>query len=199
MSTRVGDFIYNGFMLPLEKHRLNKKRAELLESVSGNVLEVGFGTGVNMKFFDFDQISRLTLVDTKLPTRILLHRLNPKVRLRILSSSVTSLPFKDNSFDNVVFTLVFCSVDDPIKGLKEIYRVLKPGGKIYFMEHVLPTKEPYKGLFKILTPQWAKISHGCHLNRDTITHIAQAGFRLETYHRFYKTSFISGIGVKSNL
>ncbi len=192
--SRVSDRIYNLFMAPLEQNRLKSKRLQLLEDVAGDVLEIGFGTGANLKFYDHDQVDTLTLIDHKLPSTLdLVKNLNPE-QISIDEGSVMELPYDDETFDSIVFTLVFCTVEKPEKGIEEIKRVLKPGGRIYFIEHVQPIKQPYKRWFNRLTPAWKCISHGCHLNRSTVTLIQRAGFKLVEYHRFYRTAFVSGVG-----
>lgn len=188
--------LYNLFMAPLENNRLQKKRAILLDDVAGDVLEIGFGTGANMKHYPYEQLDSLTLIDRDLPDHINLKYVPKRLPINVESGDVHALPFGDEQFDSVVFTLVFCTVIEPSVGLDEIRRVLKPGGRIYFIEHVQPTKQPYKDVFNKLTPAWKKIAHGCHLNRDTITSIQRSGFKLVEYHRFYRTSFVSGIGEK---
>lgn len=188
--------IYNTVMAPLENSRLKFKRAMLLEDVAGDVLEIGFGTGANLKHYPYEQLDSLTLLEQSLPDHLELKHVPKNLPLEIESGDVQALPFEDQSFDSVVFTLVFCSVKSPLLGLKEIKRVLKPNGRIYFIEHVEPVREPYKKAFNILTPPWKRIANGCHLNRDTISSIHKSGFQLIEYHRFYRTSFVSGIGEK---
>jgi len=194
--SRGSDLIYNLFMMPFEKKGLGEQRRNLLKMVSGTVLEIGFGTGINLEYYNFRNLDSLTLTDHHLPDFIDLKKIPSGFDLKVLNQDVTNLPFEDQSFDHVVFTLVFCSVDDPELGLKEIYRVLKPGGQIYFIEHVLPSKEPYKYAFNKLTRPWQHLSHGCHLNRRTTVSIQKAGFELTMYHRFFNTSFVAGIGYK---
>lgn len=188
--------LYDAFMAPLEDNRLRMKRALLLDDVAGDVLEIGFGTGANLAHYPYEQLDSLTLMELELPNHVNLKGLPHELPLEIVRGDVTKLPFSDQRFDSVVFTLVFCTVSDPILGLKEIKRVLKPGGRIYFIEHVEPIKEPYKKMFNKLTPHWKRVAHGCHLNRETIQLIQHTGFGLVEYHRFYQTSFVSGIGEK---
>lgn len=188
--------VYDTFMAPLENDRLITKRKQILEDVAGKVLEIGFGTGANLKFYPYEQLDSLTLLDTTLPKRLSFKTVPKALPLNYVAANVEKLPFPDDTFDSVVFTLVFCSVKDPMQGLSEIRRVLKPKGRLYFIEHVKPIDQPYRSLFEKATPTWKKIAHGCHLNRDTILLIQQAGLQLEAYHRFYKTSFVSGVAVK---
>lgn len=190
----IGEYSYDLLLKPLEQLRLKSKRKQLLHNVHGNVLEVGYGTGVNLKYYRYNQLDSLTLIDQKTSSIIHLNTFNDTLDFNVYVGNVTDLPFDDESFDCVVFTLVFCSVDDPHKGIDEIKRVLKPDGKIYFMEHVLPSRKPYKQVFNKLTPIWKKIANGCCLNRETLTTILHSGFELEEYHRFFRTSFVMGIG-----
>ena len=188
--------LYDTFMAPIENNRLRMKRTLLLDDVAGDVLEIGFGTGANLAHYPYEQLDSLTLMDLDLPNNVDLKNIPKELPIDIIKGDVTKLPFGDHQFDSVVFTLVFCTVSDPDLGLNEIKRVLKPGGRIYFIEHVEPVKEPYKGMFNKMTPTWKKVAHGCHLNRETIQTIQHAGFGLVEYHRFYRTSFVSGIGEK---
>lgn len=196
MVRTIGDTIYDLFMHPLEHMRLGKKRAYLFEDVAGDVLEIGYGTGVNLKYYPYEQMDSLSLLDTNIPNHLSTKSIPMNMPFNVDRGSVQNLPYEDESFDSVVFTLVFCSVEDPAKGLNEVYRVLKPGGRVYFMEHLLPTKPHLKHLFNKLTPVWKRVAHGCHLNRETITLIQQSGLKLQDYHRFFNTAFAVGIAAK---
>ncbi len=188
--------VYDSFMAPIERNRLQQKRKLLLEEVAGDVLEIGFGTGANVKQYSYEQLDSLTLVDQQLPDYIDLRPVPKKLPVEVIKGDVMWLPFEDEQFDSVVFTLLFCTVEDPAKGFEEIRRVLKPEGRIYFIEHVEPVEQPYKYLFNKLTPAWRRIAHGCTLNRDTVHAIQRAGFTLVEYHRFYRSSFVSGVAAK---
>lgn len=189
----MSEALFDMFMSPLERLRLTKKRQLLLKNVNGTVLEIGAGTGVNFKHYPYQTMEQLDIIDVELTEKVK-HYLFPKsLSVSQHKASVEKLPFPDQTYDYVVFTLVFCSVGDPLKGLQEIKRVLKPEGKIIFMEHVLPTQNPWKHLFHSLNPAWVKIAHGCHLNRETLKTIEQAGFKIEQSERFFKGSFVSGI------
>jgi len=109
-----------------------------------------------------------------------------------------NLPFKDNVFDTVVFTLVFCTVSDVEKGLKEIRRVLKAEGRIVFIEHVQPNNQFQGKLTNILTPAWKQIAGGCHLDRRTRENIEDAGFRVVEIDSNGNGLFIAGIAEKSD-
>lgn len=180
---------YDIFMYPLEKSGIRKARASLLPKTTGSVLEIGSGTGVNIKHYNLKNISELTLSDKKISKK-LKKRSGDKIKLMELN--VEKLPFVNDTFDYVVHTLVFCSVSDVQKGLSEIIRVLKPGGKLVFIEHVLPEKKRVKKLFNFVNPLWTKISSGCNLNRDFESVLKNSDLKLVYSKRFMNTVFVYG-------
>jgi len=190
---------YDRFLAPFEKLKLRAKRINLLSQTSGNVLEIGVGTGVNLEHYPYQHLKKLDLIDIDITKKVKNYRFPHEFPVTIATHSVEELPFADATYDFVVFTLVFCSVPNPAKGLSEIMRVLKPGGKILFIEHVLPHSHGIKQLFKGFSPVWEKMAHGCHLDRETLKLIQQAGFDIESSDQFFKSSFISGIAKKSIL
>lgn len=194
----VTESLYDMMLAPLESLRLTQKRRGLLSPVKGRVLEIGVGTGVNFKHYNTSQIDQLDLVDISLTDKVKAHIFPKHLNVNLHELSVEDLPFETNTYDYVVFTLVFCSVPNPLQGLSEIRRVLKPTGKIIFMEHVLPHQPDVKKLFHLLTPTWKKLAHGCHLNRETLKDIQAVGFTIETSDRFFKGSFISGIATNNS-
>ena len=187
----LSDIIYDSFMLPLETFVLKKKRKTMFKDIEGNILEIGAGTGTNLGFYDFDMISSYTVVDRRVSEKIRKFDFPKDKEIKFINSSVEFLCFEDDTFDSIVFTLVFCSVDDPLKGLNEVKRVLKTGGRIYFMEHVMPEHSILKNLFNRLNSSWNKLANGCNLNRETADMIRDAGFEIETLERFFG-AFIVG-------
>lgn len=192
----ISEFLYDLLLAPLERYRLSSKRKQLLKNVSNNILEIGAGTGINFKHYPYHNMKKFDIIDLELTEKVTQYQFPTTLSVTRTSQSVEHLPFDDNTYDFVVFTLVFCTVSNPQKGLQEIKRVLKPDGKIIFMEHVLPIHKPWKQLFHKLTPTWVKLAHGCHLNRETLLTIEQAGFVIEQSERFLKGSFVSGIATK---
>ncbi len=167
--------IYDFMEKPME-FILAKWRRELMKEVSGNVLEVGVGTGKNLEYYPREV--KITAIDFS-PRMI--DKAGQKVRelerhsdLRVMD--VQDMSFRDNSFDTVVTSCVFCSVPDPVKGLKEIRRVCKPGGKVVMLEHVRSQKAVLGPLMDILNPVPFHM-YGANINRDTIQNLKLAGFR----------------------
>jgi ubiquinone/menaquinone biosynthesis C-methylase UbiE len=189
--------IFDLFMKPFEKRALSKRRKELIPEAKGNVLEIGAGTGVNFDYYIADNISKLTIVELEINGIITNKPLNSQINIDYVLGNVEKLPFPDETFDSVVSTLIYCSVDNPDKALSEVYRVLKPGGKMYFIEHVLPEEKHCKHLVNSLNGTWKRIGK-CNVNRETLNIIKKAKFRVESYEQFGKGVFIfiKGIGVR---
>ena len=190
--------IFNIFMMPFEKILLNKRRKELMSKVSGKVLEIGSGGGINFNYYDKSRITSIDIVDLKFNILIKSHKLNKDLNINYIRGDAQNLPFEDKTFDTVVATLIFCAINDPNLALSEIYRVLKDDGKLIFIEHVLPHNKTCKKLANFLDPAWNKIGK-CHINRDTYKNILDANFNVSNYEVFGNKVFlfIKGIASKS--
>lgn len=184
MSFLMAQF-YDRFMSKSEDACLRQWRAELLADVRGDVLEVGAGTGANLAAYPRDGV-RLTLCE---PDEAMRARLVAKRGAEYASPRVTDWPAErlgvdDNSQDVVVTTLVCCSVTDLGAALAEFRRVLRPGGRFVFLEHVGAEQgSGRRRVQNVLNPAWRKLAGNCHLNRDTEAAIAAAGFELESVTR----------------
>ena len=177
---------YDIFMKEMESTCLSVWRSDLLSEICGDVLEVGSGTGVNLSYYP-KSISSLVLTEPDPHMLMLLRRkINERHdgKIKAEDFAADSLDFPDNSFDSVVSTLVLCSVKSPEDTLREIKRVLKPGGKLYFIEHVLAADLPYLIKWqKFFQPFWIYMCGNCHLTRDTETYISHAGFSFDKIER----------------
>ncbi|MCL6517324.1 class I SAM-dependent methyltransferase [Alicyclobacillus sp.] len=156
----------------------DKYRAELIRHAHGEVLEVGVGTGANLKFYPADV--KVTAIDFS--PRMLSYaqaRVNKSpANIRLLQMDVQHLQFDDNSFDTVVSTCVFCSVPDPITGLREIHRVLKPSGHLLMIEHMLSDHLPIALVLHLLNPFTVRLT-GANVNRRTMDNLRIAGFAIQ--------------------
>jgi len=176
-------------MKPLEKRGIQQARKSLIPTAKGHVLEIGSGTGVNVKLYNQDIITSLTLSDIKLNKKL---RSIIKNNVQLKELSVEELPFEDNTFDTIVHTLVFCSVKHVEQGVCELKRVLKPNGRLLFIEHILPEKKRMKRLFKMINPFWKRIASGCHLTRDYEQSLLDNGFTITHSAKFMNTVFVYG-------
>ena len=157
-------------------------RAALLDGVSGDVLEIGAGTGLNLEHYPAE-VTRLVLAE---PDRFMRAKLEPKVRERaaafpieLADAGAEALPFPDETFDAVVSTLVLCSVPDHEVALAEIHRVLRPGGRLVYLEHVAAYDNPKRHRWQQrIEPLWKRWAGNCHLTRTTDLAIPAAGFEL---------------------
>lgn len=153
--------------LSLSAPSLEKHRRDTLAEVTGDVLEVGFGTGLNLQYYP-EQIHKIATVDS-----------NPGIQAiaqkRIVASSIEvehhvlsgeNLPMADRSFDSVVSTFTLCSIAEVEKAIAQIDRVLKPGGRFFFLEHGLSNEPDVQIWQNRLTPIQRRIAGGCHLNRN---------------------------------
>lgn len=180
--SRLFAAIYDPFMRGAEHACLAQWRAELLKDAVGDTLEIGAGTGANAPHYPPD-VRRLVLTE---PDPDMLVRLKRKAvlvrgpRIEAFLAAADALPFEDASFDTVVSTLVLCSVPDVAKALAEVRRVLRPGGRLLFLEHVAADDRPARLVWqRRLEPVWRHISGNCHLTRRTGEAIRAAGFVVE--------------------
>jgi SAM-dependent methyltransferase len=188
--------IYDPFMRRSEEACLAAWRAELLAGVAGEVLEIGAGTGANVAHYPRD-VSRLVLAEPDASMRVRLRRRLLAARAKRISpergfgggaldaietsdARADALPFDAGSFDVVVSTLVLCSVPDVARALAEVRRVLRPGGRFVFLEHVAADGDAARLAWqRRLEPGWRLISGNCHLTRRTGDAIRAAGFTVE--------------------
>ena len=189
--------VYDLFMEPFERVGLRRLRKKLIPEARGKVLEIGAGTGANLKYYDEKRVSSLVMTDRELKRSPLEKKRNQAQRafdISLKEEDVMKLAFPAGSFDTVVFTLVFCTVPDVKTGLEEIKRVLKKDGNIIFIEHIRPETKVMGKTFDRLTPAWKKVAKGCHLNRETKKMLEFNGFELKVEEKIMSNIFIGGTG-----
>jgi ubiquinone/menaquinone biosynthesis C-methylase UbiE len=155
-------------------------RAELLAGATGRTVELGAGTGVNLDLYP-EAVGELVLIE---PGPHMAKRLRARVGesarvATVVEAPAERLPFEPASFDTAVATLVLCTVPDPAAAVAELTRVLKPGGKLLFVEHVR-SQDPAGAVWQDRLEQpWRFFADGCHCNRDTLATLATSGFVLD--------------------
>lgn len=165
-------------MAPLERLGLGGWRQELLSSVEPPVLEVGIGTGASLRWYNGQ--APLIVVDREgSMARSALARAVALGQPAVVGQmDAQYLAFPDAAFASVVTSLVFCSVTDPLRGLRQIRRVLRPGGRLYMIEHVRPDHPLLGPLLDLVNLPWHALSQDCNLNRRTADNVVAAGFGL---------------------
>lgn len=151
-------------------------RWELLGHVQGRALEIGCGSGYNFEHYPAG--AAVTAFDVKADRLRTAFRLRAPIDIALADAEHMAWPAQ--SFDAVVGTLVFCSIPDPARALAEVRRVLRPGGRLYLVEHVRSHHAWLGQVQDWLAPAWQWGSGGCHLNRDTEATVRAAGFEIET-------------------
>lgn len=168
---RAFSAMYDRCMRGTEEAGLGEMRRELLADASGRTLELGAGTGANLDLYP-GSVTELVLSEPDPHmVRKLGERLTGRDEVELVQAPAESLPFEDGSFDTVVITLVLCTAPDPSGVLAEVARVLRPGGRLLFLEHVRSENERLARWQDRLERPWRFLGDGCHPNRDTVAAI----------------------------
>jgi ubiquinone/menaquinone biosynthesis C-methylase UbiE len=176
--------MYDRMTAAVENAGLRAHRERLLGGARGRVLEIGAGTGHNLPFYP-ERVEAITVTEPEAP---MARRLAQKIReqpraIELVQAPAEQLPLGDAQFDTVVSTLVLCTVVDQARALRELRRVLKPGGRLLFIEHVRSDdaglakwQDRLNGINKV-------VAHGCNCNRETVDAIRAAGFTITSLER----------------
>lgn len=181
---------YNKYILPklldasMKKEGLEKYRPEIAGRAEGVVLEIGFGSGLNLPYYK--NITKLFALDPSLELYNLAKERISKVTFAVeyLQASAEKIPLGDGVIDTVVSTWSLCTIPQPEQALKEVLRVLKPGGKFMFIEHGKSPRQLTFNVQKALTPAWRHLSGNCHLDREIDKLIKEAGFEFQEIESF---------------
>lgn len=168
--------LYDALLAPCEGLGLGRWRKDVVGAAAGRVLEIGAGTGLNLPYYR--HADSIVLTD---PDPAMLARARPRIAraacpLDSVTADATALPFGSGTFDTVVATLAFCTIPDPAAALREVRRVLVPGGRLRLLEHVRTPRLWAARLQDVLTPLWKHLARGCHLNRQPLELACGLGF-----------------------
>lgn len=157
---------------------VSKQRLKVIPLAQGRVLEVGIGTGLNLPFYDASRVRDIVGVEPSLRMHRLTLKRSRAARLpvELVGLSAERLPLADAVFDTVVSTYTLCTIPDPVAALREMRRVLAPGGKLLFSEHGRAPEANVVRWQSRLQPYWSKLAGGCMLDRDIPAILKEAGF-----------------------
>ncbi len=166
---------------------ITAERERMIPQARGVVLEIGMGPGLNLPFYNPDQVTKVIGVD---PNQAFLslgearHRASP-VPLEIILAPAEALPLEAESIDTAVITYTLCSVSDPELALREVRRVLKPSGQVLFLEHGLSPEPGVARWQHRLNPIWRSLAVGCNLTRPVADLLMRAGFSIQDIEEYY--------------
>jgi ubiquinone/menaquinone biosynthesis C-methylase UbiE len=167
-------FIHGGCSMP----SFARMRERVIPKACGVVAEIGFGSGLNLPYYSSAKVSRLIGIDPD-PTMLGIARkglADVGLQIELIEGRAEALPLPDGSVDTAVVTYALCTIPDPRSALREIRRILKPGGRLLFIEHER-SAEPWRSRWQDrLNGAWGRIAGGCHLNRNPLRLIEDAGF-----------------------
>lgn len=155
-------------------------RAQIVPQAEGRVLEIGIGSGLNLAFYDAQRVSAVVGVDPSAAMQALARERAARcaVPVEMIALELGQIQAAAASFDSIVCTFTLCSIADAVAALKDMRRVLKPGGRLLFCEHGLAPDAPVVRWQRRLTPYWKPLAGGCHLDRDIPALLAAGGFAI---------------------
>ncbi|MEZ5615975.1 MAG: class I SAM-dependent methyltransferase [Rhodocyclaceae bacterium] len=157
---------------------VGEQRKKVIPLAQGRVLEIGLGTGLNLPFYDTGRVVELVGVEPSLRMHHLALKRSRAARLPVEMVGITAekLPLADAAFDTVVSTYTLCTIPDPVAALREVRRVLRPGGRLLFSEHGRAPDENVRKWQSRIQPFWSPLAGGCQLDRDIPAILKEAGF-----------------------
>ena len=182
---------YAKYILPKAAHFvcshkvITQQREKVVPQAKGRVLEIGIGSGLNLPFYDPQKVRHVWGLDPNEDMWNLAGTRNFQFEVEYLQASAEKIPLDDGSADSIVVTYALCSVPETIAALRDMRRVLKPGGELIFCEHGAAPEQKVKRWQDRLTPVWQKAAGGCRLNLQIPALIEQGGFKIRALDTMY--------------
>jgi ubiquinone/menaquinone biosynthesis C-methylase UbiE len=178
--------VYERYLLPTLVHRTcssattTQQRAKVVPLAQGDVVEVGFGSGLNLPFYDPARVTKVWGLDPSDELRKMASRAmrDAPFEVELVPARGEDIPLDSHRFDTAVMTYTLCTLADPERGLREVARVLKPGGRLVFCEHGVAPNADVRRWQSLLNPLWRRVSGGCHLDRDVPALLERTGFEV---------------------
>lgn len=163
------------------------QRTKIIPLAKGDILEIAIGSGLNLPYYDENQINSLTGLEPSSEIwELKKYKIeNLKFKFNYIKAYAEEIPLKNNSFDYVVITYSLCTIKNTVKALTEISRVLKPKGKLLFCEHGLAPDKNVRFWQNTINPIWKKVSGGCNLNKNIPRLIRENGFNIISIDKMY--------------
>jgi SAM-dependent methyltransferase len=180
---RVSAVLYDPFFWLAERAGLAARRRALVQQARGRILEIGAGTGLNLRHYADDVELVLSEPDAAMADRLRRRVAQGRRPATVVLAAAEALPFADDEFDTVVSTLVLCTVPDQAAALREIRRVLRPGGRLLFMEHIRSESPRWARWQDRLNTPWRAFAEGCNCNRPTLDVIGAGPLALREVQR----------------
>ncbi len=164
-----------------------KQREKIVPLATGTVLEIGFGSGLNLPFYDAQKVNKIWALE---PSEGMRRKAAPVVGksmidVEFIDQPAETIPLEPGSADTVVVTYTLCTIPDPLAALKGMRQVLKPGGKLLFCEHGMAPDEKVRRWQARVNPAWSRVAGGCNMNRDIAGLLQSSGFELVVDERMY--------------
>lgn len=188
--------LYPRFRKAAQEHGEDRYREQLLDGLTGRVLELGCGDGAHFRLYP-ESVSELVGLEPEQTLRERARKAAAGARcpVRVVPGFAEALPFGAGEFDAAVAALVLCSVRDQETALAELMRVIRPGGALRFFEHVRADARLHAAAQLAVQPAWSRLGGGCHLARDTEQAIRDAGFEIERCEHFeFAPKFLQRLG-----
>jgi len=181
--SRLSAALYEPVLWLGERAGMAARRQRLVRRARGAVLEIGAGTGLNLPHYGEPERLVLTEPEPEMATRLRRRLAVLGREAEVRETGAEALPFSDGEFDTAVSTLVLCTVPDPSAALRELRRVLRPGGSLLFIEHVRAQSPRLAAWQDRLRGAWALLADGCQCNRRTLELIEANGFEVRELER----------------